>query len=185
MKNPYEIIYADPPWWYYGDPNKMAAAGKHYNLMKTPDICALKVDSIAAKDAALFLWATSSKMPDAIEVMKAWGFHYRGVSHVWVKTRRDGGIIHGMGVRPTVTKPTTEFVLVGTRRKTGRPFKLLTENQGQVVLAPREEHSKKPDVFRDNIVELFGNRKRIELFARQASPGWDVWGNQVKSKVVI
>ena len=29
----YDVVYADPPWSYYGDPNKMAAAGKYYALL--------------------------------------------------------------------------------------------------------------------------------------------------------
>ncbi len=175
----YAVIYADPPWHYYGDPNKDQAAGKHYSLMLTPEIAALPVGSITAPQAALFLWATGPKLPEAIEVMKAWGFHYRGVAFVWVKTARDGHIIRGQGVRPTFTKPTTEFLLVGSTCRTGRPLKLLTEAQGQVVLAPRGGHSQKPAVFRENIVELLGDVARIELFARERVDGWDVWGNEV------
>ena len=43
-----------------------------------------------------------------------------------------------------------------------------------------ERHSKKPDVVKDRIVELCGDVPRIELFARQATEGWDVWGNEVE-----
>jgi len=35
----------------------------------------------------------------------------------------------------------------------------------------------------DKIVALAGDVPRIELFARQATPGWDVWGNEVDSSV--
>ena len=44
---------------------------------------------------------------------------------------------------------------------------------------PRLKHSKKPDFFQNMIVEVFGDLPRIELFARQETPGWDVWGNEV------
>ena len=44
---------------------------------------------------------------------------------------------------------------------------------------PIEKHSKKPDKFKDLILELVGDLPRIELFARQTTPGWDVWGNEV------
>jgi hypothetical protein len=67
----YEVIYADPPWHYYGDPKKDQAAGKHYDLMSTADIASLPVRSITAPSAALFLWATGPRLPEAIEVMKA------------------------------------------------------------------------------------------------------------------
>lgn len=176
----YEVIYADPPWHYYGDPQKDQAAGKHYDLMSTDDIAALPVSSITAPRAALFLWATGPRLPEAIEVMKAWGFHYRGVAYVWVKTARDGHIISGQGVRPTFTKPTTEFLLVGSTSRRGRPLKLLTEAQGQVVLASRGRHSEKPAVFREKIIELLGDVSKIELFARERVSGWDAWGNELE-----
>lgn len=176
----YQVILADPPWLYYGDPNKDQAAGKHYQLMSTADISALPVRSITAPSAALFLWATGPRLPEALEVMKAWGFHYRGIAYIWAKSRRDGGLIHGQGVRPTFTKPTSELVLVGSTCRRGRPLKLLTESQGQVVLAPRGRHSEKPAVFRELIVELLGDTPRIELFARERADGWDAWGNEVE-----
>lgn len=49
----------------------------------------------------------------------------------------------------------------------------------QVVISHIEEHSKKPDVVRERIIELAGDLPRIELFARQKHDGWDVWGNEV------
>ena len=177
----YSVIYADPPWHYYGDPNKDQAAAKHYDLMSNADISALPVRSITAPDAALFLWATMPRLPEAIEVMRAWGFHYRGAAYVWVKTARDGHVISGQGVRPTFTKPTTELVLVGSTCRRGRPLPLLTEAQGQVILAPRARHSEKPAIFGQRIVELVGDVPRIELFARRRVAGWDAWGNEIEA----
>jgi Transcriptional activator, adenine-specific DNA methyltransferase len=176
----YAVILADPPWSYYGDPNKDQAAGKHYDLMSTADIAALPVRSITAPSAALFLWATGPRLPEAVKVMEAWGFHYRGAHSVWVKTARDGRIINGQGVRPTFTKPTTEFLLVGSTCRRGRPLPIVTEAQSQVVLSPRGRHSEKPAVFRRRIVELLGDVPRIELFARERVDGWDAWGNELQ-----
>lgn len=180
----YRIVLADPPWAYYGDPTKDQAAGKHYSLMATEAICALPVREHVESPAACFMWATGPKLPDALEVMRAWGFHFRGIAYVWVKTSNDGRIIHGQGVRPTFVKPTTELVLVGSTVKRGRPLPLLTEAQGQVVLAPRPggRHSAKPPEVRKRIVELLGDIPRVELFARDAEPGWDVWGNEVNKE---
>jgi N6-adenosine-specific RNA methylase IME4 len=176
----YKIVLADPPWMYFGDPNKPQAAGKHYTLMETETICDLPVRSNCAKDAVCFLWATGPKLPEALKVMTGWGFHYRGVAYVWVKTTRSGKIINGQGVRPTLVKPTTEFLLVGSLKAKGRPLPLLTESQPQVLLAPRPQgkHSKKPPEARRRIVELLGDLPRVELFARDQEPGWDVWGLQ-------
>ena len=36
-----------------------------------------------------------------------------------------------------------------------------------------------PDEIKDEIVKLCGDLPRIELFARQKTEGWDVWGNEV------
>lgn len=176
----YSVILADPPWMYYGDPNKPQAAGKHYSMMETKDICSLPVQSITNKDAACFIWATGPKLPEAIEVMKSWGFFYRGIAYVWIKTNSEGKIISGQGTRPTFVKPTTELVLVGSTCKTGRPLPLLTEGQGQVLLAsrPKNKHSAKPVEIHHRIVELLGDVPRIELFARDKANGWDIWGNE-------
>ena len=48
-----------------------------------------------------------------------------------------------------------------------------------------EEHSKKPDIIRDNIVKIIGDVPRIELFARQKTDGWDVFGNEIESDIRI
>ena len=175
----YDIILADPPWMHTGSPNKWAAAGKHYTLMPLEEICALPVKAIANARAALFLWATCPRMPDAVAAMQAWGFNYRGVAHVWVKTRKDGQPLGPQGIPPTFVKPVTELLLVGTTNRTGRPFPILSYKQRQLVYAPREEHSKKPDIFRNLIVELCGDRPRIELFARQRVDGWDCLGDAI------
>ncbi len=175
----YDIVYADPPWFYYGSQIKDAAAAKHYPLMSQQDLAGLPVRAIMAKKAALFLWATGPRLNFAIELIQAWGLHYRGVAYVWVKTNRRGEVIRGQGVPPTFTKPTTEFVLAATTTPTGRPFPLLDLGQGQVVLEPRGEHSRKPSVFRRRITELCGDRSRIELFAREGADGWDTWGPEV------
>ena len=48
-----------------------------------------------------------------------------------------------------------------------------------VIDEPIEQHSKKPNIVRDKIIELVGDLPRIELFARAQTDGWDVWGNEV------
>jgi N6-adenosine-specific RNA methylase IME4 len=177
----YRVVLADPPWMYYGDPNKPQAAGKHYAMMTTEAISALPVAAHVAKPSVCFMWATGPRLPEAIHVMREWGFYYRGVAYVWIKTSAKGGIINGQGVRPSFVKPTTEFVLVGATTPKGRPLKLLTESQPQVLLAsrPGNEHSRKPAEIHKRIEELFGDVPRVELFARRRTDGWDAWGNEV------
>lgn len=182
MDKRYDIVYADPPWKYYGDPNKHAAAGKHYDLMDESDIA--NIDCLGAKQSCCFMWATGPKLDVAIRIMNAWGYHYRGVAFVWVKTTKAGKIIHGQGVPPTATKPTTEFVLLGTRKPRGRPFPLLDAAVPQVICAPRRHHSAKPFEARDMIVRLYGDRPRVELFARETAPGWDSIGDELTGQVL-
>ncbi|SRR5216684_2760739 len=176
---PYSIVYVDPPWSYYGDPNKGQAAGKHYSLMSMEQISALPVFDLMRTDSVCLLWCTSPKLDMAIDVIRNWGLHFRGVSYVWVKAASDGHIIRGQGVRPTTVKPTSEFILVASKLNKGRPLPIATESQGQVVVTPRpDKHSSKPDIFYSYIEELFGDVSRIELFARNEWVGWDAWGNE-------
>ena len=176
---PYDVVYADPPWFYYGSQLKDAAAAKHYPLMSQEELAALPVRKMMSKRAALFLWATCPRLNFAMDLIDAWGLHYRGVAYVWVKTNAKGKIIAGQGVPPTFTKPTTELLLVASTVPTGRPFPILDLAQPQVVLNPRSAHSEKPAIFRDLIDSLCGKRPRIELFARSKVKGWDNWGAEV------
>ncbi len=172
----YDIVYADPPWFYYGSQIKDAAAAKHYPLMSQSELAQLPVRAIMNKRAALFLWCTGPRLNFAIELIESWGLHYRGVAYVWVKINSKGEPIRGQGVPPTFTKPTTEFVLAATTMPTGRPFPIRDLRQAQVLFAPRAAHSRKPPIVRQCIEELCGRRPRIELFAREAARGWDAWG---------
>ena len=175
----YDIVYVDPPWYYYGSPVKDAAAAKHYPLMSLDELAAIDVRRMLNKRAAVFVWAACPRLNFAIALVEAWGLHYRGVAYVWVKVNRRGVPIAGQGVPPTFTKPTSELLLVATTNKTGRPFPILDLAQPQVVLQPRGAHSEKPAIFRELIERLCGDRPRIELFARAAAAGWDAWGAEV------
>ncbi len=173
----YDIVLIDPPWPYYGDGQKHGAAAKHYDLMTAKQINDLPVRSLfRTKDGVAFVWATAPKLDLAIDAIRAWGLHYRGVAFVWTKTRRDGAIIGAQGVRATVTKPTSEFVLTATTKPRGRPFPLLDETVRQDVLAPKGRHSEKPYEVHKRIERLYGDRPRIEVFARTGREGWDCWG---------
>lgn len=176
----YDILLVDPPWYYHSDNTGTNIASRHYSLMADDDLKKLPVKSILNKNAFVFVWATCPKLNTAIDLIKAWGLHYRGVGHIWVKTRQDGKIIYGQGVPPTYSKPTTELLLVATTKKTGRPVKLLSAAVPQVVLAPREGHSTKPEQFRKEIEKAFGpGLNMLEMFARTTVPGWDAIGDGI------
>ena len=176
MRKKYSIIYADPPWAYrvWSKKGQESTAASHYSTMSVQEIKSLPVEEIAANDCALFLWATYPNLVEAFEVLKAWGFKYKTVAFTWVKqNRKSDGLFTGMGYW---TRANAEICLLATR---GHP-KRINANVRQVILSHVEEHSKKPDEARDRIVKLMGDLPRVELFARQATEGWDVWGNEVE-----
>lgn len=164
----YKTIYADPPWSVEsGGHGKGANA--HYSLMKTKDICALPVQNLADDNCHLYLWTTNAAFPDALEVIKAWGFKYI-TCITWVKDRI------GLG---QYFRGITEHCLFA--RKGVLPYKMQGGKrvQGQTVFyAPKTVHSAKPEEMRQ-MIEKVSYGPRIELFARQKHEGWDVWGNEV------
>lgn len=135
--------------------------------------------------AALFLWATGPRLHFALDVIRAWGLHYRGVAYVWVKTTKAGVPMGAKGPPPAFVKSVTEYLLAATTIRQGRVFPLQDFKQRQVVFHPPSRHSEKPDVFAENLERLCGNVTRLEMFARKSRPGWDVWGNEVLSEVVL
>ena len=173
----FSVVYADPPWKFgnraYQDNGRPPIEpDEHYPVMTTEAICRLPVREIADKNAALLMWTTDAHLPDALAVMKAWGFEYRTVAFVWLKQYRTGTPC--VLVAPWTLK-STELCLLGVR---GRP-KRAAHNVRALIKAQRTQHSRKPDEAMDRIEALFGDVARLELFARRARPGWTVWGNEV------
>lgn len=181
----YEIILADPPWrfhtWRATDRVGRGAgsAAAYYTTMPIEDLCALPVKELAAKNCALFLWATWPNLQQALRLIEAWGFKYKTCAFVWLKQNRGGWGWHtGLGYW---TRANTEVVLLATR---GAP-KRVDKAVKQVVVSPLREHSRKPDDVHDKIVRLMGDLPRVELFARRPHAGWDVWGNEVESDAAV
>lgn len=144
--------------------------------MTVDEICSLPVQEIADDNCALILWVTFPRLKEGIKVIEAWGFRYVTVAFNWFKTTRSETPFFGIGY---YTKSNSEIALLGIKGK----MKPISNFVSQVVVSQREEHSKKPDIVRDKIVELFGNLPRIELFARQQYDGWDAWGNEVNTDI--
>ena len=177
----YNIIYADPPWTYrvYSSKGNGRSAASHYPVMELEAIKALPVEQLAEKDCTLFLWVTFPNLRESFEVIESWGFTFKTVAFVWIKrNRKSDSLFWGMGYW---TRANAEICLLAKR---GKP-KRHSAGVHQFIISPVEEHSKKPDVTRDKIVELAGDLSRVELFARQKTPGWDVWGNEVTSDLTL
>jgi len=175
----YKVIMSDPPWQY----SDKAAAGRRgadfqYPTMSVREIQALPVRRFADEDCALFLWTTMPFIPEAIKVMKSWGFTYKTVAFTWVKRTKHGKLFWGMG---SWTRANPEICLLGVK---GKP-KPISHAVHSVCEAKVRKHSQKPDEIRDSIVKLMGDVPRLEMFARQTTDGWDAWGNQVDDSVEI
>ena len=183
-RGPYNVIYADPPWQYNARAGTQTKFGLgamgHYPTMTIDDIKSLPVQDSAAANAVLFLWVTFPKLQEGLDVMTAWGFRYKTLGFSWHKTNKNGGLFFGVG---SYTKSNCEVCLFGTRGKVGikGANKLLVQSHrvSSAINSQRQRHSKKPDEIRQRIVELFGNVPRLELFAREPTEGWHVWGNEV------
>lgn len=170
----YNIIYADPAWKY----EDKASAGQRgacykYDVMELVEIMSLPIPNIAAKDCCLFLWVTMPKLDEVFKLFEAWGFTYKTCAFTWVKTNPNSfGFFMGMG---RWTRANAELCLLATK---GQPQR---KNAGisQIIFSAVQEHSRKPAIIRDRIVQLCGDLPRIELFARQRVEGWDAWGNEL------
>ena len=147
--------------------------------MSIEELCTLPVSEIAEKDCVLFLWATFPQLKEALQLIEAWGFQYKTVAFVWLKTNRKSGTwFYGLGFW---TRGNAEICLLATK---GHP-KRQAKKVHQLIISPIEAHSKKPDIVREKITALMGDLPKIELFARKESPGWDIWGNEVKSSITL
>ena len=164
----YKLILADPPWEYEnkttGGSNDSGACQK-YHTMPLDEIKAPPISDIALKDSCLFLWGTTPLLPEAFEVMKAWGFQYKTTIY-WRKIMSLG---MGFWFRGQV-----EVCLFGIQGNVPA-FRCQKPNFIQTKV---RYHSQKPDEMYGLIEDLDINPK-IELFAREKREGWDAWGNQV------
>lgn len=181
-----------------------------YPSMKIQDLCGLgpEIQRIAKDDSALFVWATMPLIAEALQLIRAWGFKYKTCFVNWVKTTKDGSRpAFGVGY---YTRSNAELCLVAVRGKIASYKRLLPtevergaskmssivheedpnvrvnfltlleDSSTPVVMTPRREHSRKPEIVRKMITQLLGDLPRVELFARETAPGWASMGNDVR-----
>jgi len=166
----YGVIYADPPWRfepYSRETGMDRAADNYYGTLVTADIAGLDVPGAAHTDCVLYLWATAPMLPDALDVMQAWGFGYK-TNMVWSKNKTGTGYW---------ARNKHEHLLIGTRGNVPAPA---PGDQPESVAEEKVGiHSAKPAWFRSMIERLYPNVPRLEMFARESADGWDAWGNEV------
>jgi N6-adenosine-specific RNA methylase IME4 len=180
----YGVIIADPAWSYDRPGVTAGGVGHEYQTMTVDEIAALPVPALAAKDCILLLWGTWPRLPDAVAVLRGWGFsHVSGFP--WVKIAGEPSVdLWGqLDIKPRWgigywVRGCSEFVLIGRRGNVSPPagdvVGLLSENFG---------HSRKPDSLHEYAELLPG--PYLEMFARRPRAGWDVWGNQVAGSITL
>lgn len=167
-KKKYKTIMADPPL----DINQKGhrGAGMHYDLMTLEQIKAMPVEDLAEENAHLWLWTYPSALRQSYDILETWGFTPRSV-FTWIKPRL------GLG---NYLRNATEHVIFGTRGKAP----VLYKAQPNWLFAPVQDHSHKPEE-QYAIIERVSPGPYLELFARRRQPGWDCWGNEIDSDIVI
>jgi len=182
MSKKYNVIYADPAWSFN---NKKTGGGMksgasfHYDTMSVDDMCKIPINEIADENCVLFMWWVGSQPKEAIKLAESWGFTIKTMTGFnWVKTTKKDNLDFGMGFW---TRAGSEMCMIATK---GKP-KRINAAIRSVVMAQRTEHSKKPQIFRDEIVKLMGDLPRIELFSRCKTEGWDIWGNELPNDIEL
>lgn len=187
----YSAILADPPWEFkvWGkDTGHGRSAESHYPTMSTEALKALPIGDLAARDCALFMWTVCTHLPDALELGAAWGFKYKTIAFDWAKFYPSmvnrfavlsdaANWCFGMGYW---TRQNTELCLLFVK---GKP-KCRDAGVSQLIVAPRREHSRKPDEQYERIERLVCG-PYLELFARRKRNGWQSWGNEIESDIQI
>lgn len=198
----YQVIYADPPW-QYGNKVSRGAASNHYSTMSLEELKRLPVWDLAAENAVLAMWYTGTHDEQARELAKAWGFDVRQMFlFTWVKLNEkaqctidkaleSGAIVDFWDFYDLLNQVTRmnpgnysrgnqESCLIAVR---GKGIERQNAGVKQLIYSPLGEHSQKPGEARYRLEELYGDVKRIELFARFQIAGWDTWGNECMQSI--
>ena len=181
-KGPFGAILADPPWHFqaWASPlyGKGRAAESKYNTMREDELAAIPVAASAAEDCVLFMWACWPMIEQAFRLIKSWGFTFKTCGFCWIKADATQIQMFEEELEPDMllgywTRSNSEVCLLATR---GKPKRTAADVR-QAIIAPRREHSRKPDGVHERIERLVAG-PYLELFARQRRPGWECYGNE-------
>jgi N6-adenosine-specific RNA methylase IME4 len=188
------LIMADPLWSYEMRSEKgyAKAPEAQYATMPLAEIMGLPVETLAAKDCLLWLWALNPQLPQALAVMAAWGFTYK-TAGTWVKRTIHGKHAFGTGY---ILRSSNEPFLIGTRGqpKTTRATRSTVATyddgfhsaddggdwpRGSITIEGLARgHSVKPKEAYAACEALMPGARRLELFSRTDRDGWTTWGDE-------
>lgn len=194
MQSKYNVILCDAPWEtkagrslnsYKKENGKQIFSSANsksrklqYPTLSIKDIKSFDVKSITANDAHLYFWTTNQYLPQAFEIIKAWGFKY-STTLVWAKNPFGGGLGGTFGI-------TTEYLIFATKGSLKAQNRVVGTwfNVKRKYLNGFPCHSKKPDFFYE-LIEKVSKGKKLEMFAREQRQGWDVFGNEIENSILI
>lgn len=167
----FDLIMADPPWKSFmrSEAGLKKSPEAHYPTMPTPEICAMPVELLAARNCLLWLWTRGAMLKDGIAVLEAWGFELKTMGW-WAKMTPVGKQCFGTGY---IIRNAGEPYLIGTR---GAPR--TTKGVRDTILGIRRENSRKPEEAYPAAEKLMPHARRLDLFSRQNRTGWTAWGNE-------
>lgn len=167
----YDVLVIDFPWNFelYSDAGEGKSARAHYDTMSIDEGKALPISLLARDHCLLLMWATAPMMPEAFDLMAAWGFAYK-TEIVWRKVTASGKVRMGTGYR---SRSCHEPVLIGTiGNPQHKPFRSVFDGVAR-------RHSQKPAEFYHMVDQHCPGTFKADIFSRGGLPaGWDCWGNQ-------
>jgi len=165
----YRTILIYPPWGVKDHVGSLGGAQAHYPLLSVDRLKSLPVGDLASDNAHLWLWATNATLGVAHDLIGTRGFVARSPL-TWIKPLGVGQYLRNA----------TEHLILGTRGRAPVKFR----SQPRWLFAPPQDHSYKPEE-QYATSESISDGPYLELFARRRQPGWDAWGNEIDSDIVI
>lgn len=168
----YGAIILDCPWRFsnYSAKGEAKNPSAHYTCMSLDELKAMPVRDLAKPDCGMIMWATAPLLPEAIELMLAWGFTFK-TAGAWAKQSSTGRKwAFGTGY---CFRSAAEFFLLGTM---GKP-KIQSRSVRNLMVAPVRQHSRKPDDQYAMVEQLFEG-PYAEVFSRANRDGWDSFGDE-------
>jgi N6-adenosine-specific RNA methylase IME4 len=153
----YQVIYADPPW-QYNNSTLGGSAENHYQTLPISQLDVLEdknsrqVTDLIGDDAVLFLWVSAPFIAEGLDICEAWSFKYK-THFVWVKDRPTYGKLG------FYTYSQHELLFVATK---GSCLPRTGSFIPSVIVAPKGEHSAKPEITYE-IIENMYSGPYIEL----------------------
>lgn len=170
---PFDLASIDFPWrWKTRTPAGDGKAPPYPRL----DLAALKtfpLRELMAPNSGVAMWVIDSHVFQAKELCDALGLRFSTVVFYWAKRNLSGLFPMGTG-KTTRANPEQCWLLWY-----GEGLPIVMHDVRRLVIAPPGRHSRKPDGVRLGLERLFGDVRRVELFARERHPGWTPWGNEL------